>query len=303
MTAALGLGTHRLRNVPAAACRAATAGTAWVDTAPNYLRGHAHRLLAPELVGHPQLKVATKIGFLAPGADTADAAGVLTAAEAAHGHSLAAPYVRWQTDHNRATLGRTRLDLVFIHNPERHPDPDTLPDTLLAAFTVLEEAVAAGHLTAYGVATWSAFADELLTVSILDRLATEAAGTAGHHLRAVQLPVSLIQEAALAQALDGCGPITHAADLGWEVFASAPLHGGELLTAATPELTRLLHPDISTTQACLLAAASCPGVSNVLLSASTPAHWDAALAALAEPAIAPEALRKVLDVLAPHRRR
>ncbi|MFF3242492.1 hypothetical protein ACFYWY_01885 [Streptomyces sp. NPDC002870] len=69
------------------------------------------------------------------------------------GHSIAAPYVRWQLERNRAELGRHRLDTVFLHNPERTTRPDQLYDQLRAAFAVLEEAAAAGHLTTYGIAT------------------------------------------------------------------------------------------------------------------------------------------------------
>ncbi|QMV22051.1 hypothetical protein GQS52_09950 [Streptomyces sp. SCUT-3] len=51
-------------------------------------------------------------------------------------------------------------------------------------------------------------------------------------------------------------------------------------------------------QTCLLAAASCPGVNKVLLSATDPAHWGQALDALAHGPVPPSHLRKALDVLA-----
>lgn len=301
MTASLALGTYRLREVATAARRAAACpGTAWVDTAPNYLAGRAHRLLAPVLADHPELQVSTKVGFPAPGAAAAVAAGVLPPEDAKRGHSLAAGYVRWQVERNRAALGRACLDTVFLHNPEHTGDPAVLPVVLREAFAVLEEAAAAGHLSAYGVATWSGFTEGLLTVGELDRLATEAAGSPDHRLRAVQMPVSLVEIDALELALNGRGPIGAAAERGWQVFASAPLHGGELVRAATDDLAALLRPGLSVAQACLLAAASCPGVTKVLLSASAPAHWEAALAALDQAAIPPWTLRKVCDVLAPH---
>ncbi|MER0477471.1 hypothetical protein ABR737_03710 [Streptomyces sp. Edi2] len=41
-------------------------------------------------------------------------------------------------------------------------------------------------------------------------------------MRAVQLPVSLVETDALELALDGRGPIGAAAERGWQVFASAP---------------------------------------------------------------------------------
>lgn len=298
-TAALGLGTHRLRPpaIHDAVLRAAEVpATAWVDTAPNYLAGKAQPLLAPSLADRV-IRVSTKVGFVARGSSTAAiVAGALSPREANTGHCLTAPFVHWQCARNRAELGRPRLDMVFVHNPERSAgDPI---EALLRAFTALEEEVKAGALDAYGVATWNGFDSGVLTVPHLDRIATQAAGTADHHLRAVQLPVSLVTANAFTQALDNRGPITQAAARGWDVFASAPLFGGELPEMANHELTELIRPDLTVPQACLLAVASCPGVTRVLLSASDSAHWYDARAALAKPPVPVATLRKVLDVLA-----
>ncbi|WP_327317090.1 aldo/keto reductase [Streptomyces sp. NBC_01235] len=298
-TAALGLGTYRTR--PSAlndivTRTAADPTTAWIDTAPNYLEGQAQSLLAPALATHP-IPLSTKVGFLTDqAAKDAVSAGVLTAGEARRGHCLSTSYVRWQCARNRTELGRDRLDLVFAHNPEHTAgDPH---QALLNAFTALEGEVAAGTLAAYGVASWDGFETGRLNIPALHRLAGEAAGTEQHHLRAIQLPVSLVTATALAQALGGMGPIAQAAGLGWQVFASAPLFGGELPQLATRELTTLLNPNLTVPQACLLAAASCPGVTRILLSASTPAHWAEAEAALQRLAVPVATLRKVLDVLA-----
>ncbi|MGW3119352.1 aldo/keto reductase [Streptomyces sp. NPDC001107] len=297
--AALGLGTYRIRPSAlsdAVARVAADPATAWIDTAPNYLDGQAQPLLAPFLDQHP-IPVSTKIGFLTTEtAENAVADGAITSREAERRHCLSLPYVRWQCARNRTELGRDRLDLVFAHNPERTDgDPH---DALRHAFTALEAEAAAGALRAYGLATWDGFDTGALSVPALHQLATEVAGTKQHHLRAVQLPVSLVTATAFVQALDGEGPIAQAAELGWQVYASAPLFGGELPQLATRELTALLDSDLTTVQACLLAAASCPGVTRILLSASTPAHWAEAQAALQKPAVPVPALRKVLDVLA-----
>ncbi|GAB2982644.1 aldo/keto reductase [Streptomyces pseudoechinosporeus] len=299
MTTTLGLGTYRIRPsaLNDAVVRAATdPAAAWIDTAPNYLGGQAQPLLAPVLVRHP-VPVSTKVGFLTDqAAKEAVSDGSLTAQDADRGHCLSTPYVHWQCARNRTELGRDHLDLVFVHNPER---TDGNPhEALCGAFTALEAEAAAGALTAYGVATWDGFDTGTLSIPALHQLAVEAAGTERHHLRAVQLPVSLVTATAFAQALDGKGPIAQAADLGWQVYASAPLFGGELPHLATRELTALLNPDLTTAQACLMAAASCPGVTRILLSASTPAHWAEAQAALRNPAVPVPTLRKVLDVLA-----
>lgn len=297
--ASLALGTYRVQ--PTAlpdmlTLAAAGSDSTWVDTAPNYLDGHAHTLLAPGLAQH-SVPVSTKVGFLTRTVARAAAeAQVLSHDAAERGHCLSAPYVHWQCAQNRITLGRPRLNLVFAHNPEQVPgDPY---DALLTAFTALEDEVAAGALDAYGVATWNGFDTGLLDVRELDRLAARAAGSPEHHLRAIQLPVSLVTAAAFAQSLDSRGPITQASRLGWSVFASAPLFGGELATLATRALADLINPELTIPQACLLAAASCPGVTHVLLSASSPAHWAQARAALHRPPASLSTLRKVLDVLA-----
>jgi hypothetical protein len=180
VTATLALGTYRIpaADLTAAAERAAAAPAPWIDTAPNYAKGQAHRLLAPALRAHPQLRVATKAGFLT--LETARAAleaRVIDPPAAQARHSLAAAYVHWQTERARAELGRDRLDTVFVHNPERAPDPRRLHGQLRDAFVVLEEQAASGRIGTYGVATWTGFKDALFTVTDLDRIAREAAGT------------------------------------------------------------------------------------------------------------------------------
>lgn len=129
-------------------------------------------------------------------------------------------------ERNRHELGRDRVGTVFPHNPERVGEA-SLRQVLRDAFAVLEQEAVAGHLVSYGVATWTGFRDRLFTVAGLDRLATEAAGSPQHHLKAIQLPVSVVMDSALAAALDGHGPISNAAARRWDVHASAPLHGGE----------------------------------------------------------------------------
>ncbi|MEW2130378.1 aldo/keto reductase [Streptomyces sp. NPDC005435] len=295
----LALGTYRCRAIPETAARAAASG-AWIDTAPNYAQGRAHALLAPTLAAHPASRVSTKAGFFTAttGAD-AVRARVLDGARAATGHSLAPDYLRWQLDRNRAELGRERLDLVLLHNPERahHGDRAALHQVLRDAFTVLEEAAAAGHLTGYGVATWHGFTDGLFTVADLLALAADAAGTDAHHLAAVQLPVSLVVLGPLLQALDGHGPLADAAAANLTVMASAPLHGGELPRITGPELADLIRPGLTPAQACLLTIASCPGVTQLLVAASSAPHWEEAAVAVAQPPLDATRLREIAGVL------
>jgi hypothetical protein len=64
-------------------------------------------------------------------------------------------------------------------------------------------------------------------------LAQQAAGSPEHHFTGLQMPVSLIMDDPITQALNGGGPLVQAKDAGLITFGSAPLHGGELLDAMT----------------------------------------------------------------------
>ncbi|MFJ8941093.1 aldo/keto reductase [Streptomyces sp. NPDC102365] len=300
MTGELALGTYRCRAIPEAAVRAAASGAQWIDTAPNYATGRAQDLLAPAPAAHPSLRIATKAGYFtaATGADAVNA-GVLTEDQAVVGHSLTPQYVRWQMGRSREQLGRERLDLVLLHNPERaHPgDRPALHRAIRDAFAVLEEEVAAGHVAGYGIATWAGLEEEAFTVGELLALAAEVAG-GRHHLVAVQLPVSLVMMAPIVQALDGRGPLPAAAGAGLRVMASAPLHGGELPGMVDQELADLIRPGLTPAQACILAVASCLGVTNVLLAASGAPHWKEAADAVAQLSLTAATLREITGVLA-----
>ncbi|MFF8367826.1 aldo/keto reductase [Streptomyces lydicus] len=294
MTAALGLGTYRCRGVAEAAKAALDAGVNWIDTAPNYQGGEAERHLAPVLETHPGVGVSTKAGYVAE-ARRAEAvsAGGLPPEEAARGHSIRPAFVSWQAERSREELGRAP-DIVFLHNAEHgHTTPSSLEHALLLAFEALEEACARGVLGGYGIATWDAFHQGLTTIERLLTLARMAGGR-HHHFKAVQLPLSLIRIAPLADALSGIGTLADAASAGVDVFASAPLHGGELLDIVTPAVAEQLDPGLTPLEATLGTVASSPGVTRILLSASTAKHWAEAAAAVAQPVRAPR-IRRIVD--------
>ncbi|MEV6972530.1 aldo/keto reductase [Kitasatospora sp. NPDC093806] len=296
MTARLGLGTYRCLDVAEAALMAACRGADWVDTAPNYAGGHAETSLTVILAAYPDLCVSTKVGFVPAGTRHIGVrAGALSAADAERGHCLAPDYIAWQLARSRLMLGRVP-DLVFVHNPE-HACPDgEITGWLYNAFVALEEACSQQIISAYGMATWSGFSSDLFDVPTLIELATMAGGP-NHHLRAIQLPVSLVHLAPVAQALNGRGPLADALAAGLEVFASAPLHGGEIPGLVTPELSELIAPGQTPAETALSVVASAPGVKRVLLSTGNPEHWTEATEAVGRPSLSPDVLRRVVDVL------
>lgn len=296
MSARLAAGTYRCHGVSRSMTAAVDAGVTWIDTAPNYASGSAEASLRPVLDGRPQTRVSTKVGFV-PDLDrrAARGAGVLPG-DHDQGHCLTRPYIAWQLARSRARLGRAP-DLVFVHNPEHgRTDRTDVSRALTEAFEGLESAADAGEIGGYGVATWAGLSSGMFTVPELMALA-ETVGGPRHHLRAVQFPVSLVCLAVVADALDGHGALAEARAAGLDVFASSPLGGGELLGAMTEGLARLIEPTASLARAALLVALSAPGVTHVLLSASTPAHWTDAQGAAAREPLSLDHLRKVIDVL------
>lgn len=294
MTTHIGLGTHLVRDVEQAAVHAVACGARWIDTAPNYRGGQAQQLLAPVLAANPAVKVSTKVGFFhQPDAQAAVQDQVMPVEELEAGHCIRARYLRWQIERSCAELGRDQIDTLFLHNPER-----TTAGAVFAAFVELEELAIAGHIAGYGIATWDGFSSGKFTVPALIDMAHKAAWGEPHHLRAIQLPVSLVNIGPITQALDGRGPIGDASAAGMEVFASSPLHGGELPTMITPELAALIGDGLQPVEAALAVVASTPGVSRVLVSASTPEHWKQAADTVAAQPIPAALLRKVTDVLA-----
>ncbi|GHE00234.1 aldo/keto reductase [Streptomyces alanosinicus] len=292
MSPDLALGTYRCRDIPQAAAQAIACGTSWIDTAPNYHHGHAQTRLQPVLAGNPDLRVSTKVGFFTPDLATAAGdAGVLTPAEAAPGHCLTHGYVTWQSRRNAAELGRAP-DIVFVHNPERAVRPH---DAITRAFSALEAEARAGRIGGYGVATWTGF-DGAFSVADLLRIATRCGGP-GHHLAAVQLPVSLVMLKPVAQALDGTGPLAEATATGLDTFISAPLHGGELPAMVTDDLARLIAPGHTRAEAALRVTASTPGVKHVILGSGRARHREAAQRVLSLPPLSDKTLHEVIDVL------
>lgn len=296
MTAQLGLGTYRCRDVAQAALMAASRDGDWVDTAPNYAQGQAETSLAAVLSAHPKLRVSTKVGFIPSNAKNAGMrAGVLAAADAERGHCLAPDFIAWQLARSRRLLGRVP-DLAFVHNPEHDCPKSEITGRLYTTFLALEKACSQQVISAYGVATWSGFSSDLFDVAVLVDLALKAGGP-NHHLRAIQLPVSLVHLAPVAQALAGRGALVDAADAGLEAFASAPLHGGEIPDMVTSELSELISAGKTHAEAALAVVASTPGVKRVLLSTGNPEHWRQAAEAVGQPPLSPDVLRRVVDVL------
>jgi aryl-alcohol dehydrogenase-like predicted oxidoreductase len=97
------------------------------DTAPYYGFGTAERDLKPLLAAHPDITVATKVGLYSPGGEAQPETAVfLRKAAGRIVSALSRPTIDWSLARARESLeeslrrlGRERVDLYLLHEPER----------------------------------------------------------------------------------------------------------------------------------------------------------------------------------------
>lgn len=215
--------------------------------------------------------------------------GILTPDDVVSGgHSLAPSFLRYSIARSRENLGLETIDLYYLHNPEQQlaaVSPESFRERLRAAFMVLEDAVSRGEIGAYGCATWSGLrltpsAKGHISLGDLVTLAREIGG-AGHHFRAVQMPISLAMPEAVRLQTQAVGTrgalvpaVEAAAALGLAVFASAPLMQAQL-TKDLPDSVRQLFPRQRTdAQRALAFVRSVPGVTAALVGTRSTAHLE-----------------------------
>lgn len=140
--------------------------------------------------------------------------GVTMADLVARRYCLHPEYLRDQLDRSLANLGLQTIDVYYIHNPEiqlSKVSSETLHNRLRAVFEVMEEAIRAGKIAAYGLATWHGLrvpptSRQHLDLANVKSIAQEVATNGQDQLRFVQLPLNLAMQEALinsTQAIEG----------------------------------------------------------------------------------------------------
>jgi aryl-alcohol dehydrogenase-like predicted oxidoreductase len=285
-----------------------------IDTAGNYRCQRGERVVGRALkaltdsgeVYRSELFVGSKAGFVpfdgAPPTDRAGwmrdctiARGLATEDELVAGcHCMSPAYLHEALDRSLDNLGLQTLDVLFLHNPETQLqvlDRPTFEDRLRLAFQALEEAVAAGKIRAYGLATWSALRARVgerdhISLARTMELANEVAGLR-HNMRAVQLPVNLAMPEAvnrpnqlvrgrLLPALDAVR------ELGLLALASGPLLQGRL-GRGLPEHAPPLDGVETPAEHALQFARSSPAITSALVGMSSLEHVAENVRVLARP--------------------
>jgi len=219
----------------------------------------------------------------------------------AGGHCIKPRFLADQIDRSRANLGIDCIDLFYLHNPEQQLDVLTRTaflDAIREAFAELEKQVTSGRISSYGCATWNGFRvfaanRNYLSLTELNDAAV-AAGGAGHHFKAAQLPVNLAMTEAvrLPTQHDGTNNVSfleNAKEIGISVFASASLMQSQL-TRDLPPAARSMFPGLeSDAQRAIAFVRSLPIVS-ALVGMKSVEHFEENLGA-ARPVVAVPAIR------------
>ncbi len=326
----VGIGTYLGEPDPATdmAYREAIVAAVWggvnfIDSAINYRMqrsersvGAALRSLSTAGFARDGVVVCTKAGFLTPDGDMPGdpnayfydefiSKGVFSVDDIAAGcHCIAPRYIEDQIERSRRNLGLSCIDVFYLHNPETQLSEvsrDVLNRRLAAAFEVLESAVAAGKIRAYGVATWNAFrndprAQDYLSLEAVCGLARQAGG-GEHHFRFVQLPFNIAMPEALIRPNQTVGGktvsmIQAARDLGISLVASASLLQTHLVGKVSPSIHTVLglRNDI---ECALQFVRSAPGISTALVGMKRVDHVKANLRLAGIPPVSQEQFRRI----------
>jgi len=275
-----------------------------IDTAINYRFQRSERTIGAALaaagaagtVQRDQLVICTKGGYLPFDAtppedpsqwfhDTFVATGVATFDDLVAGcHCMTPAYLRHQLAASLRNLRLPSIDVYYLHNPETQLAEVSRAEfaaRLRAAFAQLEEAVAAGQIGVYGMATWNGFrqsevARDYLSLREAVRLAEEVGG-AQHHFRVVQAPFNLAMPELLTrrnQHVDGdvVSLLAAAERFGITVMASAPLLQGQLGGRLSPALGTIFGGLDTDAQRAIQFVRSTPGITTALVGMKQIAH-------------------------------
>lgn len=203
----------------------------------------------------------------------------------AGGHCLRPSFLANQIERSRNNLGVEHIDIFYLHNPEQQLDSldrARFTNNMAEAFSELEVQVKAGHISAYGCATWNGFRSPStsrnhLSLSELVQTARQVGGDS-HHFRFVQLPVNLAMiEAVRSATQDSYGtPISLvdlATQLGVSVVASATLMQSQL-AQNLPAPIKALFPDLETDAQRAIAFVRSLPVTTALVGMRSTAHLE-----------------------------
>ena len=217
-------------------------------------------------------------------------------------HCMHPTYLADQLEKSLVNLGLETIDVYYLHNPETQlgqVDQATFEARLEAAFRMMEQAVVAGKIRAYGLATWSAFRVTAAQARhILLERAKQIARLAGgdnNHFRFVQMPLNLKQVEAVTSPTQQIGnkvlpAIPAAVELGLNTVISGSIGQGELAS-------RGIQAGNTGTAAryALQFTRSAPGIATTLIGMKQQKHIEENLSLCRIPPLTPAEFRKIVQ--------
>lgn len=289
----------------AAIARALECGCNVLDTAINYRHQRSERVIGRVLstlvqagrIKRNEVIIATKGGYIAfdgvlptdPQAyvqDTFIRTGLATAGDIVEWNCITPRYLEAQIDRSLSNLGVECLDIYYLHNPETQLQKCARPEfarRIEAAFTLLEEKVAAGKIRYYGTATWNGYRQPNTTrdyLSLADLVTiAERVGGQGHHFKVIQLPYNLAMLEALTKKNQTIGKSTvsileAAHHFGFVVMASASILQGKLAEQLPLFVGEALSGLSTDAQRALQFTRSTPGITTALVGMKSIGHVD-----------------------------
>lgn len=306
--------------------RAIELGVNVVDTAANYRFqrsersiGSALRSLSDGGFQRDEVLICTKGGYLpfdgAPPRDvrryideTFVQPGIARVEDIVGGsHCMTPAYLQHQLDQSLCNLGVSCIDVYYIHNPESQlgfVSREEFYRRLRAAFTQLEQNVAAGKIRTYGLATWNGFrgTPETREYHSLEQTVATAreAGGESHSFRFVQLPFNLaMPEAFVLQNQVVAGqPLSflEAAELlGITVVASASILQGRVARGLPEAMREPLGSLATDAQSGIQFVRSTPGITTALVGMSNREHVEENLQLARVEPVLPEDFMRVFS--------
>ena len=286
------------RSVTDAVIASVKGGINVIDTASNYRSERAEKsvglalsqLIEDGVCSRDEVIVCTKGGYLPFGApgflkDVAGQVGDVTEHDmVGNSHCMHPDYLDWQMNRSFENLGLESIDVYYLHNPESQAgkvDADVFEQRILDAFRLLEGAVKAGKIGAYGIASWNAFrlpTDKPAYMSLekAKSLARRAANGERDHFRFIQLPVNLgalegLRTPNQTVGNDNFPAIRAALALGIRAIASGSI--GQAKISALSEGLRLeLGEGLNDFQRALQFTRSAPAVATALIGMKQSEH-------------------------------
>lgn len=230
-------------------------------------------------------------------------------------HCIHPEYLQDQLNLSLDNLGVETIDVYYIHNPETQLleiSPDVFYKRLYAAFELLESAVEAGKIAAYGIATWDGLRvppnnSKHLDLAKIKSIAAEVSGNKNDRFRFLEFPLNMaLPQALIAPTQNVAGelvPVLEAAyRLGLTSIASSSLYQAQVIGKIPESVANIIGENFNyDSQRALQYTRSAPGLLSALVGMKKLEHIEENLKTQNYPSLTREELQeatyRIVEVL------